>query len=179
MRAQILILALLFVFIAPATAQDREVPAPYAGEQSRTIKALSPQQIAGYRSGRGMGFAKAAELNHYPGPKHVLDLADELELTDAQRAETQAARETMRSEAIPLGKQVVAKEAALDALFADGRATPDTVRTLLREIARLKADLRFAHLNAHLTMRDVLTEQQIRRYDMLRGYASGVEHPGH
>jgi Spy/CpxP family protein refolding chaperone len=126
-----------------------------------------------------MGLAKAAELNHYPGPKHVLDLADELELTDAQRAEAQAAREAMRSEAIPLGNQVVAKEATLDALFADGRATPSTVRALLREIAVIKADLRFAHLNAHLTMRDILTEQQIRRYDVLRGYASEAEHPGH
>jgi hypothetical protein len=31
-----------------------------------------------------MGMAKAAELNGYPGPRHVLDLSPELHLTDAQ-----------------------------------------------------------------------------------------------
>jgi hypothetical protein len=58
---------------------------PYAGQQARTIKALSDEDIAALLKGDGMGFAKAAELNGYPGPKHVLDLAEKLKLTDAQR----------------------------------------------------------------------------------------------
>ena len=178
MNARHFMLLLLLALAMPAIAQEH-AHSPYVGEQERTIASLSDQEITAYRTGRGMGLAKAAELNHYPGPRHVLDLAEELELTDAQRAEVRAAREAMRSKAIPLGKQIVAKEAALDALFADGQATPDTVRALLHEIAVLKADLRFAHLNAHLTMQDALTEQQIRRYDVLRGYASEAEHPGH
>ncbi len=32
-----------------------------------------------------MGLALAAELNGYPGPAHVIELADSLELTEAQR----------------------------------------------------------------------------------------------
>ena len=46
---------------------------PYAGQQVRTIKALSDDDIAALRKGEGMGMARAAELNGYPGPKHVLD----------------------------------------------------------------------------------------------------------
>ena len=40
---------------------------PYAGMQSRPIKALSEQQVADLQAGRGMGLALAAELNGYPG----------------------------------------------------------------------------------------------------------------
>ena len=58
---------------------------PYAGMQTRSIKALSDQQIADLRSGRGMGLALAAELNGYPGPSHLLELADKIGLSDAQR----------------------------------------------------------------------------------------------
>jgi hypothetical protein len=45
---------------------------PYAGMQTRPIKALSEQQVADLQAGRGMGLALAAELNGYPGPAHVL-----------------------------------------------------------------------------------------------------------
>jgi hypothetical protein len=51
---------------------------PYSGMQTRSIKALSEQQVADLTAGRGMGLALAAELNGYPGPFHVLELADKL-----------------------------------------------------------------------------------------------------
>src|SRR5712691_2371518 len=61
---------------------------PYAGEQQRSIKALSERDIAELQSGHGMGLAKSAELNGYPGPAHVLELAAPLELTAEQQAAT-------------------------------------------------------------------------------------------
>ena len=58
-------LALAISLIAlPAPAADL----PYAGQQTRAIKALSDDDIAALRAGEGMGMAKAAELNGYPGP---------------------------------------------------------------------------------------------------------------
>jgi len=60
-------------FVMPAAA---EMPTtPYARQQVRTIKSLSDEDIAALRKGEGMGMAKAAELNGYPGPAHVLDMA--------------------------------------------------------------------------------------------------------
>ena len=56
-------LALLAV---SATANSQS---PYVGQESREIKALSPQEISDYLSGKGMGLAKAAELNGYPGQR--------------------------------------------------------------------------------------------------------------
>src|SRR5262245_58316557 len=80
----------------PAAAQAPS--APYAGQQNREIKALSPEEIRDLAEGRGMGLAKAAELNGYPGPSHVLELAAPLRLTAEQRAATQALFQRMQGE---------------------------------------------------------------------------------
>jgi hypothetical protein len=78
-----------------------EPSTPYAGQEQREIKALSAEEIEGYLSGSGMGLAKATELNHYPGPRHVLDLVVPLQLSEEQRQQTQAIFEAMRTEAVP------------------------------------------------------------------------------
>ena len=161
---------LTLLLVAGCSSSPEESTSPYVDEQSRTIKTLSAEDVEGYLSGQGMGLAKAAELNHYPGPKHVLALADELDLTNRQRGRTKKVFEGMQAEAIRLGERIVEKEGTLDALFADQEADPGETRRLLREIGALQSDLRFAHLEAHLKMRDLLTDEQIRRYDQLRGY---------
>src|SRR5260370_16107982 len=83
---------------------------PYAGMQGRTVKALSEQQIADLNAGRGMGMALAAELNGYPGPSHVLELADKLELTQEQRASVKTLFESMKAESVPLGSKLLEQE---------------------------------------------------------------------
>lgn len=157
-------------------------PAPYAGWQDRTIKALSAEQIADLRAGRGMGLALAAELNGYPGPRHVLDLADRLGLSPEQRARTAASIAEMEGRAVRLGERLIAGEAMLERLFAEGNADPATVRAATLEIGRLQGELRAHHLGYHLAMRDLLTAEQIERYQALRGYAeprAGGGHGGH
>jgi Spy/CpxP family protein refolding chaperone len=64
-----------------------------------------------------MGLAKAAELNHYPGPRHVLELASELKLSEEQRLKIEKIYNAMRERAIQLGKQIVQKERELDQLY--------------------------------------------------------------
>ncbi len=163
------VLALLPLF-AHATGQ------PYAGQDNRTIKALSEQEIADYRNGRGMGSAKAAELNHYPGPRHVLDHARDLGLSADQQAQVQRIHDAMARDAVSLGERIVQKEAQLDALFAMREAGPDNIRRLVHEIATLQAEFRLAHLNAHLLTRQVLSQEQVAAYDRIRGYASTKSH---
>src|SRR5690242_3488719 len=93
------LLAAALTAMAPAMAQHQhggggaQGPAAgsaYAGMQAREIKALSDQQLAELRAGRGMGMALPAELNGYPGPVHVLELADALGLTPEQRERVRA-----------------------------------------------------------------------------------------
>lgn len=159
---------LLFAVIGAAAA-----PGPYAGLQDREIKALSSTEIRDYLDGKGMGYAKAAELNHYPGPLHVLDLADKLGLTPEQKGRSQKIFTRMQHEAKRAGKALVDKERELDRRFAHATIDTATLRAVLDEIGKLQADVRRTHLQAHLEQRAVLTPAQIAAYDTLRGYAAG------
>lgn len=114
--------------------------------------------------------AKAAELNGYPGPRHVLELADELELTPEERERSRAIFERMNESAIHLGKQVMEKERALDQAFSRQEIDRERLELLTRKISNLKARLRYVHLVAHLEQRSQLTEAQVKRYGELRGY---------
>jgi hypothetical protein len=123
-----------------------------------------------------MGLARPAELNRHPGPRHVLDLADALGLSAEQRLATERIRADMLSRAQALGREILDAEKALDAAFAAGGVTEETLAASVRGIAALEGELRMAHLRAHLAMRELLTEHQIHEYDRLRGYAPGHSH---
>lgn len=153
---------------------------PYAGEESRVIKALAPEEVDGYRRGAGLGYAKPAELNSYPGPLHALEMADALGLSEEQRAAIEQARADMLAEAVPLGERFLAVEAALEEAFRAGDLDRERLAALLDESARIEARLRFVHLEAHLDTRDLLTRHQVMLYDEARGYASDAGgHDGH
>jgi Spy/CpxP family protein refolding chaperone len=158
-----------------ALAQSHQ---PYAGLEQRPIKALSEQQVADLKAGRGMGLALPAELNGYPGPMHVLEHADALQLTTEQRERTKTLIETMKAEAVPMGERLIEQEAQLDRLFATRQITPASLTASTAAIGVTQARLREAHLKYHLAMMAVLTPDQLETYRSLRGYAA-PSHPHH
>jgi hypothetical protein len=162
--------ALMFASVA-ANAQT-----PYAGMQERQIKALSEQQIADLTAGRGMGLALAAELNGYPGPSHVLELADKLELSADQRGKVQTLFNAMKAEAIPLGSKLIEQEAELDRKFAARTITPEDLKLTTAAIAVSQGELRETHLKYHLQTVSLLTPAQMHRYAQLRGYSANQRH---
>ena len=151
--------------------------APYAGLDQREIKALAPERIEGLRRGEGLGYALAAELNDVAGPKHALEL--DLGLTSEQREAIETIRATMSAEAQSLGTELIEAERALDVAFASGSATPDEVGRLTAEAAAIEARLRAAHLNAHLAVDPLLTDDQRAAYAAARGYGEHGGHTGH
>lgn len=158
------------------SAHAETVVSPYAGLEARSIKALGEEEIEALESGEGMGFALAAELNGYPGPKHVLEMREELELTSEQIEATQAAYDVMHSAAVELGRQVVERERGLDRLFASHVVGADELDRLTTEIGRLRGELRAVHLKAHLRMVEILSPGQRHAYVMGRGYHHGGPH---
>jgi Spy/CpxP family protein refolding chaperone len=174
------ILVTLLIISTPAFAQHGH--SSYAGQEKREVKALSNEEIQALLSGQGLGLAKAAELNHYPGPRHVLDLGTQLPLSETQRAETQKIYDQMHQEAVRLGTLIVDKEKELDRLFAAQVAQSDTLRSLTQQLAQLRGELRFVHLQAHVEMKRLLSPEQVEAYDILRGYTAGAgaaPHTGH
>jgi hypothetical protein len=167
--------AILFTIGHVASANP---PSPYAGQEIRDIKALSPQEVQDYLAGKGMGLAKAAELNRYPGPAHVLELAAPLKLTPEQKTRTQELFNRMQEKAKGLGRLLVEEEQKLDKLFSRKAVTPTTLKNSLERLGKLQADLRFTHLEAHLAQAEILSAPQIDTYVTLRGYdsATGASH---
>lgn len=172
----VLIISLIFLPVSLSVSAEQEGHSPYSGQERRDIKALSDEEIKGLRDGSGMGMAKAAELNHYPGPKHVLELASELELTEKQKDQTIAAYDIMHEEALSLGKEIIEKEMILDRRFAHEHIDEKVLEEITLELGRLMGSLRAAHLKAHIKMKSILSEDQIKRYDDLRGYGPGSSH---
>lgn len=160
-----IVAAVLILTSSAASAQM-----PYAGMQTRSIKALSDQQLADLGVGRGMGLALAAELNGYPGPTHVLELADKLELTTDQRTRIKAMFDAMKAEAVPLGSKLIEQEADLDKHFASRTITPESLKALTAAVAATQGELRETHLKYHLSTVEVLSAHQLMRYAELRGY---------
>jgi Spy/CpxP family protein refolding chaperone len=126
------------------------------------------ERAEGLRQGLGMGLALPAEDNGYPGPRHVLDLADQLQLTPDQRRRTEALLAQMTAEATPAAERLLADEAAVDRLFIDRAASPERIRAALEASAASGSALQFVHLRYHLLMTGLLSPEQIRRYAELR-----------
>ena len=162
------ILITLMVSSLLLSAQSMHIS--YAGQRVGELKSLSSDEIQGLLNGEGMGMARAAELNHYPGPKHVLDLASKLELSEAQRSKAQEIYNRMHDEAVRLGRAILYKEEEIDNIFKKGEVDSSKLKNLVIEIARLRGELRVVHLLAHLEMKQVLFRTQLEKYDELRGY---------
>ncbi len=143
---------------------------PYSGEEVRAIKSMSQTEIKGYLNGKGMGFAKAAELNNYPGPKHVLELSKELSLSSKQKSQTDDIFYAMQSDAITLGIELIKLEKNLDSLFLNEEADSIKLETILNKIGIVKTKIRQVHLDAHIKQKNILSSQQILLYSELRGY---------
>ena len=144
---------------------------PYADRTAQPIKALTQETLDAYRNGTGAGMAVAAELNGYPGPRHILDLASELNLSADQKSRVQAIYDQMHADAVRTGREIIDREKSLDDAFAHGTATDADVKKLTSEIAVLQGKLRYTHLAAHLEAKSLLTAAQIDAYRRARGYA--------
>lgn len=144
----------------------------YAGEETRDIKSLSAEDIKELRSGGGWGFAKAAELNGYPGPSHVLEMKNEIGLSASQETQIRDLFDEMKKQAVPLGDRLVELERELDRSFAEGTVDRENLKDVLERIGRVRSELRFVHLSAHLRTPEILTKDQIAGYNKIRGYGS-------
>ncbi|MGE4369146.1 MAG: hypothetical protein AB7E12_05660 [Burkholderiaceae bacterium] len=168
---KLLLLLSLSLATSVAIAQHNHAAhSSYAGMQNRAIKSLSDADIQELRRGGGWGLALPAELNGVPGPAHLLELQDQIPLAPEQIKKTQALFHAMQQEAIPVGEQLIAAEAAIEAAFSSGNVNETALRRLLADAERVRAELRFIHLSRHYQTLQFLTAEQIQRYNVLRGY---------
>ena len=175
------LVSLVSVPVAGQSAHDHT--SKYAGLETREIKSLSADDLQQLREGQGWGLSLVAELNGVPGPRHVLDMSQELGLDQEQVARLTEVFDRMKREAIPLGEALIRLERELDVYFAAGRGDRQELEAMLDAIGEVRSSLRFVHLAAHLETPAILTPQQIAAYVRLRGYDSdgpcAAVPPGH
>jgi Spy/CpxP family protein refolding chaperone len=159
--------------IIATISEDHNFTSDYAGEQLREIKSLSAEDIAELKSGGGWGFAKPAELNGVPGPAHLLEMKAEISLSDNQIASIEELHTKMLSEAIPLGEKYVDAEKILNQMFANDTYNDENLLSQIDEIESIRGQLRYVHLSKHLETVKILTDEQISKYNNLRGYGEG------
>lgn len=179
-KRKALIGVLILALAGASFAQSNPTPPPSGYEDllQTEIRGMSEEMIQTYRAGGGGGLALTAELNGYPGPRHVLDLADDLELTAEQREQIQALYDLMQLEAIRLGEAILAGEAELEGTFREQTIDERSLEAQLTDLGTLQTELRFVHLRTHLATAEILTPTQVERYNILRGYAAENSNQG-
>ena len=169
-RQSFALIAVLVVAPASAPAQHTHGVSSYAHDRSAEFSSLSPNEVRELRDGEGMGLARAAELNHYPGPKHLLDLAGELGLGGAQIERIDEIHRNMKARAIAKGEAILEAERHLSDLFASGQPSAARLRQMTEHLGLMRGQLQAIHLLAHVEAAAELTPAQIEGYDRLRGY---------
>ena len=150
---------------------DESFHSKYAGEENRRIKSLSQDDVEELKNGGGWGLAKVAELNGVPGPAHILEMKEQISLTSEQEERIKAIYNKMKKEAVALGEQLISFEIQLNDGFLEGSIDLKTLKELIQKIETIRGRLRLVHLSTHLITPDILTEEQITKYNILRGYA--------
>jgi Spy/CpxP family protein refolding chaperone len=179
------VLAAFVVLAFVGIAASAPAPSPYVGQLGSSVRGLSQEEVDGLLNGLGLGYARMAEVNGYPGPLHVLQLRQELGLSDDQAARVQAVFAQMQADAKRLGAIILDRERELSAGFADRTMTEAALRARVDGLAVSYGHLRAAHLRAHLATAALLSAEQIAKYNQLRGYGGGDQpspphtHPGH
>jgi len=166
-------LSIFLLSITTAHASDllHSHVSKYTGQEKQTIKSLSPDDVAELKRGGGWGLAKAAELNGIPGPIHLLEMKDEILLTDLQIKKITKIYEGMRVRAIEQGERFIALEQELENHFQDRTINDVILRRSLEAIAEARKELRYIHLATHLQTPEILSSGQINKYNALRGYS--------
>ena len=174
MKTKVTIQVLIFILIPTFafSAADHSHKSKYAGEEKREIKSLSATDIEELQNGKGWGLAKAAELNGVPGPVHLLEMKEEIDLNAEQIRAIEDIYRKMKQEAVPLGLELIELERELNNQFSNRTITNELLLQILQKIAQVHRQLRFVHLSTHLKTPDILKSEQIILYNKLRGYSS-------
>ena len=166
---------LLFVPVCVLLAQHQhgqQPAAPAAKKAEASHHAYLEMERGAIERGEGFGMAMAADKAGYPGPKHILQLKEQLKLTAEQESAVTALMDAMKEKARSLGQQILKAEQQLEELFRAGRSEAE-LREETYRIATLRAQLRWVHLETHLAARKLLTGEQLADYQRLRHGGSG------
>ena len=119
-------------------------------------------------SGDAAGQTLAAEKNGFPSPQKIVSLKDQIGLTKDQLKKMNEIVTNVPISATVKGQEIVDAEEELNKLFESGAINEKTLRMKLERIGKMRADLRFVHLQAYLKEKLILTAKQWERLKELQ-----------
>jgi hypothetical protein len=118
--------------------------------------------------GDAAGQTLVAEKNGYPSPQSIVSFKDQLMLSKDQLRKINEIITNLPFSVTVKGQEIIDAEEDLNKLFEAGNITEKMLRAKLERIGKMRADLRFMHLQIYLKEKQILNAKQWDRLKELQ-----------
>ena len=136
--------------------------------ETGNAQALFPPDKDQLLKGEAAGQNMVAENNGYPSPQKIVSLKDQIGLTKDQLKKIKEIVTNLPISAVVKGQEIIDAEEDLNKLFESGAINERTLRIKLERIGKMRAELRFVHLQIYLKEKQILTAKQWERLKELK-----------
>lgn len=119
-------------------------------------------------NGDAAGQNLIAENNGFPSPQRILALKDDLGLMKDQLRKINEMMTNFPLSVTVKGQEIIEAEEELNKMFESGNINEKTLRAKLERIGKLRAELRFSHLQIYLKTKQILSLNQWDRFKELQ-----------
>jgi Spy/CpxP family protein refolding chaperone len=114
------------------------------------------------------GQTAVAENNGFLSPQKIVSLKEQLGLTKDQLRKMDEMLTNLPISVNVKGQEIVEAEEELNKLFESGTINEKTLRVKLERIGKMRADLRFIHLQVYLREKQIISAKQWDRLKELQ-----------
>jgi Spy/CpxP family protein refolding chaperone len=136
--------------------------------ETGNAQALFPPDKDQLLKGEAAGQNMVAENNGYPSPQKIVSLKDQIGLIKDQLKKIKEIVTNLPISAVVKGQEIIDAEEELNKLFESGIVSEKTLRIKLERIGKMRAELRFVHLQIYLKEKQILTAKQWERLKELK-----------
>jgi len=134
------------------------------GNAQATYPPDKDQLLKGEAAGQNL----VAEQNGYPSPQKIVSLKDQIGLTKDQLKKIKEIVTNLPISAVVKGQEIIDAEDELNTLFQSGTVNERTLRLKLERIGKMRAELRFMHLQIYVKEKQILSAKQWERLKELK-----------
>jgi hypothetical protein len=154
MKIESICIPVLLFFVALSKTAHAQVPFP--PDKDQLLK------------GEAAGQTLVAEINGFPASQKIISYKDQLGLSKDQLRKINEILTNLPISVIVKGQDVVEAEEELKKLFESGDMNEKTLRTNLERIGKMRAELRFMHLQVYVKEKQILSVKQWERLKELQ-----------
>ena len=136
--------------------------------ETGNAQALFPPDKDQLLKGEAAGQNMVAENNGYPSPQKIVSLKDQIGLTKDQLKKIKEIVTNLPISAVVKGQEIIDAEEELNKLFESGTVSEKTLRIKLERIGKMRAELRFVHLQIYVKEKQILSAKQWERLKELK-----------